>query len=154
MLELENSMKQHNTFTLLSDTFCASHQQAGEGEADKMVYSISTETEIQGMSMSMQAGLHCSLSLFWLEPILHCMHPMVCKDSTTCICFHSKGNQRNKFTRTDERPEAVQFCWLARLQSCVQEVWNPFEWLLWKLHSWQLVTRWMWGAWKYFSCES
>jgi len=49
MLELENSKKKHNNFTLLSDTFCAFHQQAGEGEADKMVYSISTETEIQGM---------------------------------------------------------------------------------------------------------
>ena len=110
MLELENSMKKHNNFTLLSDTFCASHQQAGEGEADKMVYSISTETEIQGMSMSMQAGLHCSLSLFLLEPILHCMHSMVYKNSTTYICFHSKGNQRNKCARTDERPEAVQFC--------------------------------------------
>jgi hypothetical protein len=108
MLEVENSMKQHNIFTLLSDTFCASHQQAGEGEVDKMVHSISTETEIQGMSMSMSAGLHCSLSLFWLEPILHCMHPMVYKDSY--ICFHSKGNQRNKFACSDERPEAVQFC--------------------------------------------
>ena len=154
MLELENSKKKHNNFTLLSDTFCASHQQAGEGEADKMVYSISTETEIQGMGWVCQQVCTAVYHCFFLEPILHCMHSMVYKNSTTYICFHSKGNQRNKCARTDERPEAVQFCWLARLQSCVQEVWNPFEWLLWKLHSWQLVTRWMWGAWKYFSCES
>mgnify|MGYP003702046605 CR=1 FL=1 len=35
-------------FVVLSDTFCAPHQQTREGEADQMVQSISSEGKIQG----------------------------------------------------------------------------------------------------------
>jgi len=62
---------------LVSDTFCAPRQQAGEGEADEMVHSIPTEAEIQGIHR--QAFSTAVLPLFWLGPTVFCMqlHPMV-----------------------------------------------------------------------------
>jgi len=45
---------------LVSDTFCAPRQQAGEGEADEMVHSIPTEAEIQGIHRQV---FHCSFTI-------------------------------------------------------------------------------------------
>ena len=47
---------------LVSDTFCAPHQQAGEGEADEMVHSIPTKAEIQGIIH--RQVFHCSFTIF------------------------------------------------------------------------------------------
>jgi hypothetical protein len=57
-----------DTYVWLSDTFCASHQQARKGQADKMVHSVPTEAESQGMHLSLGFQSTCSVSFSLLEP--------------------------------------------------------------------------------------
>jgi hypothetical protein len=54
-----------DTYVWLLDTFRASHQQAGEGQADKMVHSVPTEAEGQGMHISPGFQSTCSVFFFF-----------------------------------------------------------------------------------------
>ena len=69
---------------------------------------------------------HCSFTivLAGAYSILHA----IASHGLSLAFLHSQDHQRDKYARPDKRPQAVQFCWLARLQSCVQEVRSCNAW--------------------------
>jgi len=89
----------------VSDTFCAPHQQAGEGEADEMVHSIPTEAEIQGIHQQFSTAVSIGFAGAYSN-----LHSTAIASHGFSLAFHSQDHQRDQYARPDKRPQAVQFC--------------------------------------------